>query len=167
MKKTLLAMGLIVAAGCSAQSTPDDGIKLGDVNFTATLRSRLYSWDWFQAGVYQNEYAYSGNLPRLNFAETRGALDLDVEIAVPFMLGLPRNAVAPAPQGALGLGANDYSANANHRFTALAFPKQLYGRYHLDPGNHQTIQAGRFEFNDGTELTPKNATLAALKRDHI
>jgi len=167
MTKTLLAMALIAAAECTAQSTPDDGIKLGDVNFTATLRARLYSWDWFQTGNFQNEYAYSGNLLRLNFAETRGALDWDVEIAVPFILGLPRTAVAPAPQGALGLGANDYSANANHRNTAMAFPKQLYARYHLDSDKHQTLQTGRFEFNDGTELAPKNATLAALKRDHI
>src|ERR1700760_1167089 len=107
MTKALFAMALITAAECSAQSTPDDGIKLGDVTLTATLRARLYEWDWFQAGIYQNEYAYSGNLLRLNFSTTRGALDLDAEIAVPFILGLPRTATAPAPQGALGLGAND------------------------------------------------------------
>jgi hypothetical protein len=55
-----------------AQTSPD-AIKLGDVDFTATLRSREYVWDWFPApGPYKNKYAYSGNLLRLNFAEKRG-----------------------------------------------------------------------------------------------
>ena len=49
----------------------------------------------------------------------------------------------------------------------MAFPKQLYGRYHFGAKESQSIQAGRFEFNDGTELAPKNATLATLKRDRI
>ena len=30
-----------------------------------------------------------------------------------------------------------------------------------------TLQVGRFEFNDGSELAPKNATLATLKRDRV
>ncbi len=145
------------------------GIKLGDVDtFTATLRAREYVWNWFQsAGPYQNQYAYSGDLPRLNFAEKRGALDLDLEIAVPFLLDMPNTATAPAPQGALGLGSNYYAANSNHQYAAMAFAKQLYGRYHFGDKESQSIQAGRFEFNDGTELVPKNATLATLKRDRI
>jgi hypothetical protein len=36
--KTPLATASIVAADCSAQSTPDDGIKLRDLNLTATLQ---------------------------------------------------------------------------------------------------------------------------------
>jgi len=132
------------------------------------LRTRLYAWDWFQpAGAYENKYVYSGDLLRLNFAETRGALDLDAEIAVPFMFGLPNNATDAAPQGALGLGSNYFSANGNRQYAAMAFPKQLYARYHFGAGKSESLQTGRFEFNDGTELAPKNATLAAVKRDRI
>jgi hypothetical protein len=29
------------------------------------------------------------------------------------------------------------------------------------------LRIGRFEFNDGTELVPKNATVAAVKRDRV
>jgi hypothetical protein len=165
MKKLIFAITLMTAAQAGAQ-TAADGIKLGDVNFTATLRSRAYVWDWFQpAAPFQNQYAYSGNLLRLNFAEKRGALDLDVEIAVPFLLGMPNNATAPAPQGALGLGSNYFTANGNHQYAAMAFAKQLYGRYHFT--ETQSLQAGRFEFNDASELAPKNATVATLKRDRI
>jgi hypothetical protein len=167
MKETLFALILTTAAQANAQTAPD-AIKLGDVTFTASLRSRLYIWDWFQpAGSYQNQYAYSGDLLRLNFAEKRGALDLDAEIAVPFLLAMPNNATAPAPQGALGFGSNYFTANTNHRYSSMAFAKQLYARYHFGAKETQSLQVGRFEFNDGTELTPKNATLAALKRDRI
>ena len=167
MKFATGATLLLFASLAPAQSTPD-AIKLGDVTFSATLRMRAYAWDWFEpAANYQNEYGYSANLLRLNFAETRGALDLDAEIAVPFFLDMPDRAMAPAPQGALGLGSNYYSASGNHQYSAMVFPKQLYARYHFGPHESSSIQAGRMEFNDGTEITPRNATLATLKRDRI
>ena len=154
-----IVIGLIAAAQLGAQTRSD---------FTATLRSRLYVWDWFQpTGTYQNQYEYSGNLLRLDFAQKRGPLDWDVEIAVPFLLGIPRNATATAPQGALGLGSNYFTANDNHSNTAMAFPKQLYARYRFGEKESQSVQAGRFEFNDASELTPKNGTLATLKRDRV
>ena len=97
----------LLAATPARPQTATDGIRLGDVDFTATLRVREYVWNWFEpARSYENQYAYSGNILRLNFAERRGALDWDAEIAVPFLLYMPNAATAPAPQGALGLGAN-------------------------------------------------------------
>jgi hypothetical protein len=167
MLKATVALGLLGVALASAQSAPD-AIQFGDVTFSATLRSRLYVWDWFQTGgTYQNQYVYSGDLLRLNFAEKRGRLDLDAEFAVPFLLDMPDRATAPAPQGALGLGSNYYAANGNHEYAAMIFPKQFYGRYHFGVKETQSLQVGRFEFNDGTEIAPKNQTLATLKRDHI
>src|SRR5579862_335046 len=130
-----LVFGLSIVLGLVASpllaQTASDGIKLSDnVTFTATLRSRVYDWDWFEpAGSYQNHYVYSGNFLRLNFAEKAGAWDFDEEIAVPFILGLPTRATAPAPAGGLGLGSNYFSANGNRQYAAMAFPKQLYARY--------------------------------------
>lgn len=165
MNKAIFLIALS-AATLGAQTTKSDDIKFGDVDFTATLRLREYVWDWFQpVAPYQNQYAYSGDLLRLNFAEKSGSFDFDEELAVPFLLDMPKNATAPAPQGALGLGSNYFTANGNHQYAAMAFAKQLYTRYHIDES--QTLQAGRFEFNDGTELAPHNATLATLKRDRI
>jgi len=159
--------GLPAAVPLCAQ-TAADGIMLGKVDFTATLRVREYVWDWFQTTApYQNQYAYSGDLLRLNFAEKVGTTDLDAEIAVPFLLDMPNKATGPAPQGALGLGSNYFAANGNHQYAAMAFLKQLYVRPHFGAKESQSLQLGRFEFNDGTELAPKNATLATLKRDRI
>ena len=47
---------------------------------------------------------YSGNFLRLGFAEKAGAWDFDEEIMVPFLLGLPTRATAPAPAGGLRIG---------------------------------------------------------------
>ena len=167
MKKIIFTLGFLAASQVFAQTS--DPIKLGDVNFTASLRSRIYVWDWFAptGTAYQNQYAYSGNLARFNFAEKRGGFDWDIEIAVPFLLGLPKTATAPAPQGALGLGSNYFSANSGHQNTAMAFAKQAFARYHFGDKEDQSVQAGRFEFNDASELTPQNATLATLKRDRV
>ena len=99
------------------------------MTFTGSLRARFYAWDWFQPATGQNQYEYSGNLLRLNFAEKLNAWDWDAEFAVPFLLGLPTGAADPAPQGALGLGSNYYAANGNRQNTAMIFPKQLFVRF--------------------------------------
>jgi hypothetical protein len=88
---------------------------------------------------------------------------------VPFMLGLPANATGTGPnQGALGLGSNYVSANSGSQNTAMIFPKQLFVRFDgLGGDKGHTLQVGRFEFLDGSELVPKNATLAAVKKDRV
>ena len=49
-----------------------------------------------------------------------------------------------------------------------SFPKQLYVRFkHLGGLEGQTVQIGRFTFLDGSEVAPKDATLAQLKRDRV
>jgi hypothetical protein len=158
---------LLTATAAIGQSA-DQPMKLGDVTVTGTLRLRVYGWDWFQPSSGNKAYGYSGSLFRLNFAEKLKNWDWDAELAVPFLLGLPDNATAEAPQGALGLGSNYYSANDNNRYSAMAFAKQLYVRFKgLGASEANTLQVGRFEFNDGSEIAPKNATIAILKRDRV
>jgi alginate export protein len=169
---TLLAISVnaqtVVPMTTPAPAAAPAPIKLGDVIVTGTLRSRAYAWDWFQPTAGNNEYQYSGNLLRVNFAEARHNWQWDAELAVPFLLGLPTGATGTGPQqGALGFGSNYASANKGKQNTAMVFPRQLY--IQLDAlgteGGH--LKIGRFTFLDGSELTPKNATLAALKRDRV
>ena len=156
------------AAPAPAAAGSPDSLRLGDVVVSGSLRSRLYAWDWFQPTTGENQYEYSGNLLRVNLAERLTSWDWDAEFAVPFLLGLPTTATAPAPQGALGLGPSYYGANNNMQNTAGFFPKQLYVRLrNLGGVEGQTLQIGRFTFLDGSEITPKNATLAQLKRDRV
>jgi hypothetical protein len=165
--RNILVLSLIVAAVSFGQST-DTPLKVGDVVVTGTFRTRVYGWDWFEPSSGNNQYGYSGNLLRVNLTEHRKGWDWDAEFAAPFLLGMPDHATAPAPQGALGLGSNYYSANGNSQYSGMVFPKQLYVRFKgLGPSEAGSLQVGRFDFNDGTELVPKNATLATLKRDRI
>ena len=151
----------------AAPNATPDVIKLGPVTVTGSVRSRLYVWDWFQPATGENQYQYSGSLLRVNFAESLPKWDWDAELAVPVLLGLPTKATDPAPQGALGLGSNYYGANSGSQNTAMIFPKQLYVRFHGLGSEASKLQVGRFLFSDGTEIAPKNATLATVKRDHI
>jgi hypothetical protein len=176
MKTASLLCPLLLASFACAQTvdtpaeTPDPAspIKVGDVTLTGTLRDRVYVWNWFQAATGANQYAYSGNYLRLNLAESFSAWDWDAEFTVPFLLGLPATAVDAAPQGALGLGANYYSANGNRRNPAMIFPRQWYVRFHgLGGSDASKLQVGRFLFKDGSELTPRSTTLATLKRDRV
>ena len=172
MRTSLLIFAFALAPVVTwAQATsPDsaDSLKLGDITVTGSLRSRLYVWDWFQPAAGENQYEYSGNLLRFSFAEKLSSWDWDAEFAVPFLLGLPSKATDAAPQGALGLGSNYFGANGGHENTAMIFPKQLYVRFDALGGEDgQSLQLGRFIFLDGSEIAPKNATLATIKRDRV
>ena len=146
-----------------------DPLKIGDVRVSGSLRSRVYFWDWFEPTTGNNEYQYSGNIFRISFSQSRDTWDWKAEFAVPFLLGMPSHATGAGPQqGALGLGSNYASANYLTRNAAMIFPKQLYVRFDGLAGDKgHMLQIGRFEFADGSEIVPRNATLAALKRDRI
>jgi hypothetical protein len=163
-----LALGVFTLAMAGAawgQTAVDPPLKIGGVAVSGSLRSRLYFWDWFQPAAGNNEYQYSGNILRIGFSQRRDSFDWNAEFAVPFLLGLPSGATGTGPQqGALGLGSNYASANSGNQNTAMIFPKQLFVRFH---GQKQSLQIGRFEFLDGSEIAPKNASLAALKRDRV
>ena len=161
-----LASCLALHAQTADQPPP---LKLGDVTVSGSLRSRVYFWDWFEPTAGNNNYQYSGNLFRIGFSQTRDSWDWNAEFAVPFLLAMPANATGTGPQqGALGLGSNYVAANSGSQNTAMIFPKQLYVRLHGIGGNRaHSLQIGRFEFLDGSEVVPKNATLAAVKRDRV
>jgi len=173
MRRLLLAplalmAGSVFGQAPAAGSAPEPN-KLGGVTVTGSLRSRFYGWDWFQPAGGDNIYAYSGNLLRVGFSQSREKWDWNAEFAVPFILGLPASPNGTGPQqGALGFGSNYLTANSRSQNATMFFPKQLYIRFNSMAGiKAQSLQVGRFEFNDGSEIVPKNATLAAVKRDRV
>jgi hypothetical protein len=137
------------------------------IKVTGSLRIRPELWNWYD-GSADGSYAYTGGILRLSVGQQKKSFDWQLEFAAPFLLGLPDNSIAPAPQGQLGLGGTYHAANDSRRNAFSVFPKQGYLRFKSLFGNEmQTLRAGRFEFLDGSEATPKDATLAALKRDRI
>ena len=137
------------------------------VSVQGSIRSRLEAWKWFEGTDGDPSYAFLGTLARLSFSRERPGLDWQLEFAAPLLLGLPNDAVAPGAQAQLGLGAAYYVSNDRSRNTGLLFLKQAFVRFKNLGGKAHSLRLGRFEFIDGSEVIPKNATLAAVKRDRI
>jgi Alginate export len=156
----------VFLAGCvtlAAQSGDADPLQIGSVTISGSVHERYEAWDFFGTKG-ENAYGYSGSLLRLMFSEQQPGYDWAFELAAPILLGIPDHAVLPAPQGQLGLGGNYYAANHSQQNSAFVFAKQAYFRV---KGEYSSVQFGRFEFTDGGEVTPKDDTLAIIKRDGI
>lgn len=149
-----------------SSTPPPAPIKIGGLTMSGSLRLRFESWDWFETGAAENNYNFGATTLRLSLGQQKERFEWLVEGAFPLLVGLPDNAIAPAPQGQLGLGANYYAANG--RQDAGAFVKQAFIRFKgLGGDKASSLKLGRFEFNDGTELAPADASLATIKRDQI
>ncbi len=150
------AVGLVAASGVLAAQP---------VTPVASFRVRSENIDWFGSAP-GGSYSFVGAIARLGLEQQRARFGWRIELAAPVLLGLPANAATPAPSGLLGQGANYSRANGNGTHSASVFLKQAYLRLRTGDQRWQA-RAGRFEFMEGAELTPANATLAAVKRTRI
>lgn len=151
---------LFTAVLCPAQSSSSNS----PVTISVYDRTRVDAWKWFAAPPESNTYGYVESLVRLGISQHLHHWDWQLEMAQPAVLGLPNDAVSPVTaQGQLGLGGTYYAANVNTE-PAAAFLKQ--GAIRLD-GEHGDLRLGRFEFFDGQETKPKDATLAWLQTNRI
>jgi hypothetical protein len=160
--KWLLALPAAVAI--SMAQTP---VKLGAFTFTGNIRTRVELWDWYDAEA-ASRYNYNGTLFRFGIGQQKKWFDWQAEFAAPVLINLPEASIAAGNQGQLGMGASYFAANGRVSNKAMLFPKQVLVRFKALGGDEQqSLKIGRMEFIDGTETTPKDATLAALKRDRI
>jgi hypothetical protein len=141
-------------------------LKLGKVNVSGSLRLRAESYGWFETPSFDDSYTFGAAQLRISLGQQREKWDWLVEGQFTGLFNLPERAVAPAPRGQLGLGASYFAANG--RQDASAVLKQAYVKAKgLFGDNRSSLKVGRFEFVDGAETTPKDATLAALKRERL
>ncbi len=149
-------------ATSKAAPVPPAPFKIGKVTVSGSLRVRAENWDWFETNNAENAYTFGAATLRVALGQNLENIEWQIEGAAPVFMGLPSNAIAPAPQGQLGLGANYFAASG--RQDASAILKQAFIRF---KGKSDSLKIGRFEFNDGTEIMPSDASLAQVKRDHI
>lgn len=161
---TCVAVFLAICANLAAQSDTPEPLKIGDVTVSGLIHERYEDWDFFQGAKGENSYGYSGSFLRLMFSQKTQKFDWAVEFAAPILLGVPNQAVQAPPLGQLGLGGSYYAANRNNTNAASVFLKQGFVRF---KGAHSSLRLGRFEFFDGGEVTPKDETLAIVKRDGV
>ena len=145
------------------QPAAPDELHIGSVTVSGLIHERYEEWDFFPSKG-ESEYGYSGSFLRLMFSQKEKGYDWAVEFAAPILLGIPNHAVVAAPQGQLGLGGSYFAANSGKTNAASVFAKQAYLRLKRE---HSSVRFGRFEFTDGGEVTPKDPTLAIIKRDGI
>jgi len=141
-------------------------IKIGDLTVSGSVRLRFENWDWFDAAPADDKYNEANITLRVAVGQSNERFDWQVEGEVPVLIGVPSRAVAPAPQGPLGMGGNYYATNG--RQDASGVFKQGFVRFKGVFGHaSSSLKLGRFEFQDGTEMMSANATLATLKQDRL
>ena len=141
-------------------------LKIGSLTVSGSLKARVENWDWFDTNAADDSYTYGGIVLRLGVGQNKEKFEWFLEGEGPVLIGLPDNAIAPAPQGQLGLGATYFAANGRRNTSAIF--KQGYVRFKGLFGNAgNSLKLGRFEFGDGLETMPADPTLASLKQTRV
>jgi hypothetical protein len=160
----LLLVGLSLRVLAQAPPPGVPALNAGGVTIGGSVRTRVESWDWF-GDAENSTYTYPASLVRFGLSRSQQKRDWQVEFSAPLLFGLPEQPIGAGPAG---LGANYFVANERRQHAAGVFVKQAFFRF-KDVANvtGQSLKIGRMEFLDGAEVSPKNDTLAALKRDRV
>jgi hypothetical protein len=139
-----------------------------NVAFTLSDRARGEFVDWFgppgtAAPAGAERYGFFANQLRAGVRVTLPHAQLTVEAQDTRLVNLPDDATLPPPHGALGPGAI-YFLNTRDTSQGETFLKQGFATLR---GRGFTAKLGRFEYREGAETVPGDATLAFLKRARI
>jgi Alginate export len=152
--------GVTLAIFCALQQAYAS-VDLFDIDdhpvvLTATEQSREQVWNWFPATnpAFDNRYHFLGSWIRVGAGYESHGIRGFAELMSPFFINLPDAAIAPPPQGLLGLGANYYQRYM-HAEDASVFLKQGYLEFGRTILEGFDVKGGRFEFFDGSEFTPR------------
>jgi hypothetical protein len=138
-----------------------------ELSVAASLRTRWELWNWFEpSGTEDNDYDFLATVARLGVMWKDDAFDVLVEAQNPALIDLPTTAIAPPPQGALGLGAVYYQHNRARNDTSV-YLKQGYVMLKKVGIPGVTLKGGRFEFSEGAEVLPGEPTLDWLRNVRI
>lgn len=168
----VLAILAAISTNVAAQSPSSAGQKApqsasSGITSSLYLRVRPEWWGWFGESDGAR-YAFVGVQARAALLQQRARWSWRLELAAPSLLWLPNNAILPPPQGQLGFGGTYFAANDSIENAAHIFLRQGFVRIGRPPAaGGAALRLGRFEFNDGLETIPTNATLAWLTRERI
>jgi hypothetical protein len=127
-------------------------------------RLRQEYWNWFDDGD-QGRYSFTGSLLRFGGSYVTPRFEATLELEQPTLANLPRDASLAPPLGQLGLGAAYRDANLSQE--ASLFVKQAFVRVRAPGTSGSGARLGRLEFIDGAETSPKDPSLAWMKRERI
>ena len=162
----VVAAGLVAMA--AAAWAADETSWRDHVTFNASLRVRGEFVDWFDPppGAATNgaeRYAFFASRLRAGVRLLFPHVEMAFELQDTRLTGLPDDASLGAPFGALGTGAlyflNTHDTTQGEPFIRLGFATLRRGGF--------AATLGRFEYREGLETIPADATLATLKRTRI
>jgi hypothetical protein len=165
---TILVIGITAGTVAAQQAPPASTwqLKIGSVPVWGSVRIRMEDWDWFESTNANNDYTFEAALLRVGLGQQLSKLDWQVEGAFPLLVNIPDDAIAPAPEGQLGLGASYFAASG--RQSGTGFIKQAFLRIKGFAGDApSSLRFGRFDFAEGTEVIPADPKLAVLKKEHV
>jgi hypothetical protein len=141
------------------------------VTLSIWMRTREYVWSYFNPGKVANgrnnyQYNFQSNVIRIGAGYELDGVNFFAEAMNPSLLELPLNALASAPVGALGTGANYYQTQQS-RYSASLFLKQGYVEFGDQILHGLDIKGGRFEFFDGAESKPADPQVSWLVTNEI
>jgi hypothetical protein len=152
-------------ASAKPKSAQSSAHRLGPFNISVNWRFRTEAWDFFEPPAGQNAYAFEHSLLKIGIGQKSEAFEWLLEGAADAIVDLPTEAVQPGRLGQLGLGGTYFAANGNHQNNVNGFAKQAYIAFKLP--RKASVKLGRFTFLDGTEVQPKNKSLATLVSTRI
>jgi hypothetical protein len=157
-----------IAAAIVCSGVPSAADWRDSVAFTLSDRARGEFVDWFgppgtAAPAGAKRYGFFANQLRAGVRVTLPNAQLTVEAQDTRLVNLPDDATLSPPHGPLGPGAT-YYLNTRDTNQGETFLKQGFATLR---GRGFTAKLGRFEYRDGAETTPGDATLAFLKRTRI
>ena len=163
MRRLAILSCLLTSLAWGADTTWRD-----HVIFSASLRVRGEFVDWFEppagdATRGAERYAFFASRLRAGVRVLFPHLEVAVELQDTRLTGLPDDATFPPPVGPLGTGAL-YFLHTHQTTQGEPFVRQ--GFLTLRRGGFAAT-LGRFEYRDGLETVPADATLATLKRTRI
>lgn len=147
------------ASGASSSAAETLPSKVGSLTITGNWRFRSEAWDFFQPPTGENTYGFEHSLLRIGIGQKKENFEWLLEGAADTILGLPTDAIQPGRPGQLGLGGTYYADNGA-RNNLNGFVKQAYLVFRV-PGRGR-FRFGRFTYLDGSEVQPKDKTLATL-----
>jgi hypothetical protein len=160
----------LLAAGSVVRGADADVLSFDlptSLRLTASVRSRGEFHNFFDpGGTANNDYAYGGIVARGGIGWKSDAFDLVVEGQSSSLVDLPDDAVAPTPQGPLGLGAV-YFLNNRSQTDSSVFLKQGYLTVKQLGLEGLSVRGGRFEFSEGSEVLAGDPTLDWLKNARL
>lgn len=163
----VLALTPAIFAGAGlAQSAPAASSE-SPLTVTVLDRVRTDASQWYNAPPYTTTYPYVEQLLRFSVAQRINRFDWLLEGSQNSVFDVPTTSVSPVTaQGQLGLGGTYYAANSGNTLPVAASFRQGFLRYHGSRPD-ETLRVGRFEFFDGQEMQPTNATIGWLQTNRI